>query len=197
MEFQIQEVTDFTELNDAAAYDQFEHPTEENPLVTVDIRNNVLGARFTLDPEVMAECMDHLGGKMDHYRWRVCLLDKPEGKQRGWFVQTQPPADLHEWAVLVPVSDRLEYSDKALHYINVSMLGLVRRCITAHDMGTIFRRIDVLAALTTYGGNVLAVESMDAARAVVDMGLYPLLPSVLPAASELLVEKEQKDGEEG
>ena len=197
MEFLIQEVTDFQELGDASSYDQFPAPTKDEPLITIDGRTNVFGARFTLDPDVMAECMANLGGKMDHFRIRMCLVDKPsEGKDRGWFVQTQPPADLHEWAVLVPVSDRLEYSDKALHYINVSTLALVRRCIATHDMGAVFRRIDVVAALTQFASNVLVAESFNAAREVVDAGYYPLLPSVLPAESELLAEKEQNDGQE-
>ena len=171
----------------------------DNRLDLHDIRPGVMGQRFTFNTEAFAEA-ELLLNAPEGAAYRVVLVPKNDAQygKRGMFVNDSHDGSVTDWNLMVPVSDRFDFSEESLHYINVSLLTQVRVTSHAYVIATQFgteNRAMVDAAFNACFGIILA-DSFNLARQVVDSGCMVLVPSEQPAESELLSETEDFDGGE-
>lgn len=165
-----------------------------------DTRTDVIGAAFTIDGEKFdALCAKAALSPLTQVR--VTLIDAVEdapphgGIRKCDDPEADVPFDLtnDEWEVTIPVSDRIEFSEKAVARVNRNLLHTLRHIAQERNFIGFFgaeeEELELTAAVSFFAGPVLERDAYLVERSIKESPeANCLLPEQVTLAEDPVVE---------
>jgi hypothetical protein len=167
-----------------------------------DKRTDVMGAGFTIDPEKF-DAMCATAAISPLVKIDVVLINAsedapPHGSIRAKKIvpegvseddEEKVDYDYMEWSVGLPVSDRMEFSDKAVERVNRNLLHTLRHLSQVCNMASFFVDMQLINGVAALAGPVMEADAYKVERTIKEVPeARCLLPQPVALAEDPVVE---------